>query len=76
MYAFERNSTSHRGTLLSVANDKRRARMQATHPPPPPAVELTMAMRVLWEEHITYIPRNCIISALAGLPDTDADHSG
>ena len=28
-------------------------------------------MRVIWEEHITYT-RNYIISALAGLPDTDA----
>lgn len=35
------------------------------------AVELRMAMRKLWEEHITYT-RNYIISALAGLPDGDA----
>lgn len=36
-----------------------------------PAIELKLAMRVLWEEHITYT-RNYIISALAELPDTDA----
>jgi len=35
------------------------------------AVEVKMAMRKLWEEHITYT-RNYIVSALAGLPDTDA----
>jgi hypothetical protein len=35
------------------------------------AVEVRMAMRKLWEEHITYT-RNYIISALAGLPDADA----
>lgn len=33
--------------------------------------ELRMAMRKLWEEHITYT-RNYIISALAGLPDSSA----
>lgn len=32
------------------------------------AVELRMALRKLWEEHITYT-RNFIISTLAGLPD-------
>ena len=36
-----------------------------------PAVGLKMAMRQLWEEHITYT-RNYIISALADLPDGDA----
>jgi hypothetical protein len=35
------------------------------------AVDTRMAMRKLWEEHITYT-RNYIISALAGLPDSDA----
>ncbi len=35
------------------------------------AVELRLAMRGLWEEHITYT-RNYIISALADLPDADA----
>src|SRR4051812_39140041 len=36
-----------------------------------PAVETRMAMRKLWEDHITYT-RNYIISALGGLPDADA----
>lgn len=35
------------------------------------AVELRMAMRTLWEEHITYT-RNYIISAVAGLDDAGA----
>lgn len=35
------------------------------------AVELKMAMRTLWEEHIVYT-RGYIVSALAGLPDGDA----
>jgi hypothetical protein len=34
-------------------------------------VELRMAMRKLWEDHITYT-RNYIISALADLPDGDS----
>src|SRR5207244_5125931 len=33
-------------------------------------VELRMAMRKLWEDHITYT-RNYIISALGGLEDAD-----
>jgi len=35
-----------------------------------PATELGMAMRMLWEDHITYT-RNFIISSLAGLEDTE-----
>lgn len=35
------------------------------------AVDLKMTMRKLWEEHITYT-RNYIVSALAGLPDSEA----
>jgi hypothetical protein len=34
-------------------------------------VEVKIAMRKLWQDHITYT-RNYIISALAGLPDGDA----
>jgi len=37
----------------------------------PTAPELRIAMRKLWEDHITYT-RNYIISALADLPDIDA----
>ena len=36
-----------------------------------PTVGLKLAMRTLWEDHITYT-RNYIISALADLPDSDA----
>jgi phage terminase Nu1 subunit (DNA packaging protein) len=36
-----------------------------------PAVELRMAMRKLWEDHIGYT-RNYIISALDNLPDADS----
>lgn len=39
--------------------------------PAEPGVGLRMAMRKLWEEHITYT-RNYIISALAELPDANS----
>jgi len=39
--------------------------------PTDPSMELRLAMRKLWEDHITYT-RNYIISALAGLPDADS----
>ncbi len=44
--------------------------MDATSPMEP-TVGLRMAMRQLWEDHITYT-RNYIISAVADLPDADA----
>src|SRR5947207_8808752 len=37
----------------------------------PSAVALKMAMHKLWEDHITYT-RNYILSAVAGLPDTES----
>jgi len=43
--------------------------MMSNVPYTPPAVNLRMAMRKLWEDHITYT-RNYIISALADLGDT------
>jgi hypothetical protein len=45
------------------------AKVPAAAPADP--VEVRMAMRKLWEDHITYT-RNYIISALADLPDADA----
>jgi hypothetical protein len=64
---------------LSPAGAQQAPRNQAAAPPAAmhatvkkeSAVELRMAMRKLWEDHITYT-RNYIISALAGLPDTDS----
>ena len=50
------------------------AKTHATHPTAMhtmQAEDLRAAMRKLWEDHITYT-RNYIISALGGLPDTDA----
>jgi hypothetical protein len=56
-------------TLKSSANRPETQMMKAALTQP--AVELRMAMRMLWEDHIVYT-RNYIISALAKLPDAEA----
>ena len=51
----------------ALAQERSNPTMQAMEP----TMELRLAMRKLWEDHITYT-RNYIISALAGLPDADS----
>jgi len=57
--------------LLSVAAQAQAATTSMDGKASAAAVEVRMAMRQLWEEHIVYT-RNYIISDLADLPDKDA----